>query len=1104
MSISGSTLTIRPSSTLPGPVEISVDIDAGAIEDTAGNGVAAFDGTGTLAFVTLDPSALLTNAPDFDTTTGTGIEGNQTTNGSDQILVIADPLHLTPASVVDGGGGSNRIVLDAGGTYAFDALAMPLAGGFDTLEAGGGDPITAVVDGDSGLDDFTTYVGRSGELDRLVSSAPATDLTAASFSEWDSVRVSSDDAVLTIDAGVLANVTDFISTAAGSETLTGNLGSDVDLTGRDLSGFEVIENTANGDTTLRLDGATQIGDVTEIGTGDTAGMDTIETSASTLDLSGVTLNRFDRLVTTNAAGSTLVASAGEQAVIGAAGDDDLAGGDGTDTLTGDHGADTFRGDPGELDGDTITDFTSDDRIVVTGAAPQAGDGAFLEFDATGDQPLTLDTDTPAADTFDAADTTIDLPGAPDIGFQVSTSGGNAVVRLNAIPQADPGDTPLTTDENTNTVFTAADFGFVDTDGGDSLEGVRITSLPANGTLFVDGNGNGVPDPGEAVEVDDVIARAAIDAGDLQYMPPGDIDGSLTANLGIEVGDGQAYSGAATVTIEATGVNEAPVVNAPPDLEIDAAGLYTRVDLERDGSAVANDEEQGALPATPAGGGLERRLPPGTHTIEWSATDGAGQSDTDTQTVDVRPRVGIGPDRMVQEGTTVEIPVELNGDAIDGTTPTIHFDVADTSTASSGDYAGLGVADNVTMGTGTRTAAIGLDIVDDATPEGPQTLVLELTATGGDTVLAGDTRTTITIVEDNVAPRVSLTAQQGGNDPAVVIDGTAGASPVTVTAETVDRTDTADMDIRWNGAAIGLSDLDTDADPATFEFDPTVVAPGVYPLEVTATDHGTPAESASALLRLRVTDDFPALGGGDTDGDGIDDDDPAEGRADRDGDGLPDYRDPYPDASTLQQSPADAAGFRLETEPGLELRLGPVAFDRDVPGARLTPGDIAAVLGPRDDRDNVGGHFGFEIAGLPVPGAAADVVIPQRERIPPQPVYRKVGPSGGWFDFVARGGAALASAPGTPGFCPPPDDPAYTTGLSEGDWCVRLTLVDGGPNDGDGRTNGRIVDPGGVATTAGDGGAEASSGGGAAGLGGLLLIVVAGLAGPVVRGRRTTA
>ncbi len=57
---------------------------------------------------------------------------------------------------------------------------------------------------------------------------------------------------------------------------------------------------------------------------------------------------------------------------------------------------------------------------------------------------------------------------------------------------------------------------------------------------------------------------------------------------------------------------------------------------------------------------------------------------------------------------------------------------------------------------------------------------------------------------------------------------------------------------------------------------------------------------------------------------------------------------------------------------------------------------------------------------------------------------------------------MASAPGLLGGCPAPGDTSYQLGLTEGHFCVQLTLEDGGPNDADNEANGTIVDPGGVA------------------------------------------
>jgi hypothetical protein len=90
-----------------------------------------------------------------------------------------------------------------------------------------------------------------------------------------------------------------------------------------------------------------------------------------------------------------------------------------------------------------------------------------------------------------------------------------------------------------------------------------------------------------------------------------------------------------------------------------------------------------------------------------------------------------------------------------------------------------------------------------------------------------------------------------------------------------------------------------------------------------------------------------------------------------------------------------------------------------------------------------------------------VVIPQQAAIPANAVYRKVV-NGLWQNFVEDANNSIASAPGANGFCPPPGDSVYTPGLTEGNWCVQITLMDGGPNDTDGDANNSVSDPGGVA------------------------------------------
>ena len=64
---------------------------------------------------------------------------------------------------------------------------------------------------------------------------------------------------------------------------------------------------------------------------------------------------------------TLIATADGDILMGEAGDDTLISGAGDDQLSGGGGNDTFRDTTGGLSGDTITDFSAGDRIILTNA-----------------------------------------------------------------------------------------------------------------------------------------------------------------------------------------------------------------------------------------------------------------------------------------------------------------------------------------------------------------------------------------------------------------------------------------------------------------------------------------------------------------------------------------------------------------------------------------------------------------------------------------------------------------------------------------------------------------------------------------------------------------
>lgn len=107
----------------------------------------------------------------------------------------------------------------------------------------------------------------------------------------------------------------------------------------------------------------------------------------------------------------------------------------------------------------------------------------------------------------------------------------------------------TINEDAAYTFVATDFPFTDTDSGslyNTRHSIKITSLPANATLKLDN---------ADVSTNQVIAVA--DIPKLVVTPTAQYNGST--NFGFQVFDGLAWSSTATMTLNVTAVNDAPVL-----------------------------------------------------------------------------------------------------------------------------------------------------------------------------------------------------------------------------------------------------------------------------------------------------------------------------------------------------------------------------------------------------------------------------------------------------------------------------------------------------------------------------------------------------------------
>ena len=155
---------------------------------------------------------------------------------------------------------------------------------------------------------------------------------------------------------------------------------------------------------------------------------------------------------------------------------------------------------------------------------------------------------------------------PGLTWTAGTPVTIRLTRANVAPTAANGE--VVTPTNSAYTFTASDFRFSDVDAehGQSLQSVRIITLPASGkgALTLDGT---------AVTADQSVARSDIDGGRLQYAPPADEYGDDLASFTFKVSDGTAESSTAnTMTVTVT----APLVSIGPDVLVVAEGAGAAV------------------------------------------------------------------------------------------------------------------------------------------------------------------------------------------------------------------------------------------------------------------------------------------------------------------------------------------------------------------------------------------------------------------------------------------------------------------------------------------------------------------------------------------------
>lgn len=496
------------------------------------------------------------------------------------------------------------------------------------------------------------------------------------------------------------------------------------------------------------------------------------------------------------------------------------------------------------------------------------------------------------------------------------------------------------------------------------------------------------------------------------------------------------------TYTTAGISDACSVQAdfepmPPSFQEAPSHLYdmnaTELLTELPGAARphAFDYAGAALSVVPANG--ETRYAPGQHRLTWRAIDSRGVLGTIEQTLRVWPTINFGPDLSIgaRAGNYDVFRIALNGRS-----PVYPFTV---SYAVSGDSQGTTLeSGSVTFEDGEVERQIPFAILATL-PVGSAERTVHVSL--NDQLNRGSARPlTINLTTINQAPTVNLHVTQSGEEQPVV---SRDSGLVTLSADIRDP-DTADTHtIEWRapvGAAFTVSG-------GSIVIDPSSLPAGVHRFELIVTDSGAPPIITRRSFDVVVTEARPVL--------------PA-GAARLLANGLPDSPAYAPVApNVLPERAGELAHHLMEADAGTRLALGSYA---KYLGAYQTEiqGDVSAVRIPSDSVANVGGYFDFIVDDVPRVGEAVGIVIPQRAAVPTRPVYRKYDPAmNKWQTFLEDNDNRLASAPGSNGFCPPPTSSEYRNGLHPGDWCVRLTIKDGGVNDTDGAANGSVSDPGGV-------------------------------------------
>lgn len=471
---------------------------------------------------------------------------------------------------------------------------------------------------------------------------------------------------------------------------------------------------------------------------------------------------------------------------------------------------------------------------------------------------------------------------------------------------------------------------------------------------------------------------------------------------------------------------APLCQAPLDISIGSQGHLTAVSL---GEALVTEQGTGSAIA------LASDIGPflsGQHQVLWTCTDEAGNTSSDLQLVRVLPSMNFSADQVTGEGGLINVCLQASGEAV--LLPVIvNYSVSGDALNPEHHNAidGELFFDDAVFAS-DKTVCVDVDITQDEQVDDNRNFTLTLTA-AQNAVIGDKSSHKVTIMEGNIGPVVALTVEQDGAERDYI---SADDGIVTITAVIQDANFADQHSLDWFVADDLITDTDGIPTDNVFVFDPSTLATDkMFLFEVTITDDGAPAMSTTQPMTVA----FKAIDG-------------------------PDSLDDMLDNHQLPGQSDFNHHYVLETDIGLALLLGDQAKSSGVEHAILNEVEFSAFAGSElvDTFMSLSGYFDAVVSKLSAPGLQANIVLPLLSEVPSGNVF-KVLIDGEWVAFIADENNKIRSARGQEGVCPAVGSELYQPGLTPGDWCVQLTLHDGGLYDVDQRGNGSVAVTSGISS-----------------------------------------